>query len=190
MGNTFDHISSDLKSWFAAQHLFFVGTAPLTGDGFLNVSPKGPMDTFAVTGPNQVAYLDYVGSSAETAAHLQENGRICVMFCSFADRPQIVRLHGTGRVFWAPSPEFDEHFDQAGFTPLAVTQMHRAIIVVDVVRVAQACGFGVPMMDFVAERDNAVKWARGKIRDNPDGLEEYKAVKNVTSLDGLPAWPR
>jgi hypothetical protein len=40
MANVFDGIDDQLRGWIARQRLFFVGTAPLAGDGHVNVSPK------------------------------------------------------------------------------------------------------------------------------------------------------
>src|SRR3954467_15676484 len=106
MGKVYDAIEDKLAAWIGEQSLFFVGSAPLDGDGHVNVSPKGPIGTLRVLSPTQVAYLDVVGSSAETAAHLQENGRIVVMLCAFEGPPRVVRLHGRGSVVWAGDPAF------------------------------------------------------------------------------------
>ena len=99
--------TSGCASWIARQPLFFVGTAPLGDDGHVNVSPKGPIGTLRVLDERTIAYLDVVGSGAETIAHLRENGRIVVMLCAFEGPPRIVRLHGRGRVVPAGSEEFD-----------------------------------------------------------------------------------
>ena len=97
MARTYDEIDDHMREWIARQPMFFVATAPLAGDGHVNVSPKGPAGTLRVLGPRRVAYLDYVGSGAETIAHLRENGRVVVMLCAFEGPPRIVRLHGRGR---------------------------------------------------------------------------------------------
>src|SRR3712207_9256598 len=98
MGEVLDGIDEHLAGWIAKQPMFFVGSAPLSPDGRVNVSPKGPIGTLAVLGPHRVAYLDFFGSGAETIAHLRENGRIVVMLCAFGGPPRIVRLHGRGAV--------------------------------------------------------------------------------------------
>src|ERR671938_1994555 len=98
MGRVYDGIDERQREWIAAQPLFFVGTAPLAGDGHVNVSPKGPIETLRILGPRELCYLDLIGSGAETIAHLRENGRIVVMFCAFDGPPKIVRLHGRGEV--------------------------------------------------------------------------------------------
>ncbi|MET0735274.1 MAG: pyridoxamine 5'-phosphate oxidase family protein [Microbacterium sp.] len=178
MVKVFDEIDDGLAAWIADQHLFFVATAPLSADGMINVSPRG-LDSLSVLDGTTVAWLDLTGSGAETIAHLNENGRICLMFCSFDARPRIVRLYGRGRVV----PPGDELFAR-------VEAQHpghvgaRAVIVVDVDRIADSCGWGVPMMDFVADRDIMRPWAEKK---GPEGLERYRAQKNRRSLDGLPA---
>ena len=180
MAKTYDGISDDLAQWLRAQHLFFVATAPLNGDGHLNLSPRG-LDCFSVLGPRQVAWVDRVGSGVETVAHLQENGRIVLMWCAFTGPPKIVRLHGRGRVCLPGSQDFE-----------TVTKQHvesvatRAVIVVDVDRVSDSCGYGVPLMDYVSERDQLDRWADHK---GPEGIVEYIAEHNVVSLDGLPGLP-
>lgn len=178
MGKVFASIDSALATWIAAQHVFFVATAPLAAEGRVNVSPRGA-DSLSVIDDHTVAWLDLTGSGAETIAHLTENGRICLMFCSFDARPRIVRLHGTGRVVLPGDPLFArveaEHPGHIGA---------RAVIVVDVERIADACGWGVPVMDFVEERDIMRPWAQKK---GPEGLDQYRAQKNARSIDGLPA---
>src|SRR5687767_7648977 len=147
MGVALDAIDDELAAWIGRQQMFFVGTAPLGADGRVNVSPKGPMGTFAVLGPRQVAYLDFFGSGAETVAHLRENGRIVVMVCAFDDPPQIVRLFGTGRPVWPHEPEFDELVERAAFSGLTtVDEARRAVVVVEVERVTRSPGAGVPVL--------------------------------------------
>ncbi len=189
MGALFEEIDDDLRRWIGEQALYFVATAPLAADGHVNLSPKGPIGTLAVTGPRQVAYLDIVGSGAETAAHLRENGRIVVMLCSFGKRPRIVRVHGTGRVVWAEEGEFARLMGMFAFEAPAVDDLRRAIVVVDAERISDSCGFGVPVMEHVRERDNAERWARGLVAGGDGGLQDYRTRKNLASIDGLPAWP-
>ncbi|GAA1986184.1 pyridoxamine 5'-phosphate oxidase family protein [Microbacterium pumilum] len=181
MSKVFDGIDENLAAWINVQHLFFVATAPLAAEGHVNVSPRG-LDSLSILDHHTVAWVDLTGSGAETIAHLNENGRICLMFCSFDARPRIVRLHGTGRVVLPGEEVFErvaaEHPGHVGA---------RAVMVVDVTRVSDSCGWGVPQMDFVAERDILRPWAEKK---GPDGLETYRAQKNAKSLDGLPALPR
>ena len=176
----YDGIDDDLSGWLREQPMWFVGTAPLAGDGHVNVSPRGH-DTFSVLGPHQVAWVDYTGSGIETIAHIRENGRICLMFCSFDARPRIVRLHGSATVAMPGDPAYDDVV--ARHPPHPST---RAVIVVDVERVSDSCGFGVPVMELVGERDLL---RRGAERRGPEGLAEYRATKNAASVDGLPGLP-
>jgi len=157
--------------------MYFVATAPLDTDGHVNVSPKG-LDTFRVLDERTVAYLDLTGSGIETVAHLRENGRIVVMFCAFQGPPKILRLHGRGRVV---EPRDAEFAALQGLFP--AYESTRAIIVVNVQRVSESCGFGVPLMKVEGERDQLRAWARKK---RPEGLAQYRAEKNRVSVDGLP----
>jgi hypothetical protein len=190
MGRIYQEIDDQLAAWIDAQAMYFVGTAPLAGDGHVNVSPKGPIGTLRVLSPTEVAYLDVVGSSAETAAHLQENGRIVVMLCAFAGPPRILRLHGRGTVTWAEDDGFAALLARCAFDEPEVEASRRAVVRFEVTRIADACGFGVPLMDHAGERPNAAKWARGKLaKGGPTAIEDYKSAKNAASIDGLPAWP-
>src|SRR3954469_8898876 len=108
MGKVFDGIDDQLRRWIARQALFFVGTAPLAGDGHVNVSPKGPIGSLRVIDETTVAYLDVIGSGAETIAPRRENGRIVVMLCAFEGPPRILRLHGRGEVVAPGDPRFED----------------------------------------------------------------------------------
>jgi hypothetical protein len=190
MGRIYEQIDDQLAAWIGRQAMFFVGTAPLAGDGHVNVSPKGPIGSLRVLGPTEVAYLDVVGSGAETAAHLRENGRIVVMLCAFTGAPRILRLHGRGEVVWAESDGFAELLERCAFEEPEVPESRRAVIRVDVTRIADACGFGVPLMEQTGQRPNATKWAQGKLaKGGAEAIEDYKITKNTASIDGLPAWP-
>ena len=177
MGKVYDAITDALADWIGRQHLFFVGTAPLARDAHVNVSPKGDLRWFRILGPHEVAYLDFVGSGAETLAHLRENGRIVVMFCAFAGPPKIVRLHGRGEVLPADGDL------AAAFDP--PEHAVRSIVRVDVERVSDSCGYGVPLLGFEGKRTQYDAWVEKKVRDG--GLDDYVATKNAVSIDGLPA---
>ncbi|HKJ08384.1 MAG TPA: pyridoxamine 5'-phosphate oxidase family protein [Gammaproteobacteria bacterium] len=179
MAATHPEITPEFAAWIGEQPLFFVASAPLAADGHVNVSPRG-LDTFRVLGPHQVAYIDLTGSGNETAAHLQENGRITVMFCAFSGKPRILRLYGHGRVI-VPADE-----GWPDYRPRFPAQLPgvRQIVVVDVERIQTSCGFGVPLMDYRSERETLAEWAT---RKGPEGLEAYRRNKNARSLDGLPA---
>jgi hypothetical protein len=177
VGKIFDGIDDALATWIAAQPLWFVATAPLAADGRVNVSPRG-LDTFSVLGRHRVGWVDLTGSGVETLAHLRENGRVCVMFASYDTRPRIVRLHGTGSVALPGEPAFDDVVARHPAHPSA-----RAVVVVDVERVSDSCGFGVPVMEMVGERDLLRLSAEKR---GPAGLAAYRAEKNAVSIDGLP----
>ncbi len=174
-----ESIDSDMADWLCAQPVFFVATAPRSDDGHVNCSPKGNRGEFAVLDPHRVAYLDQTGSGVETISHLNENGRIVVMFCAFSGPPRIVRLHGTGRVVPASSDEFAEVvtlFD--GSRGVGV----RSVVVIDVTRIADSCGYGVPFMTFESHRPTMDQWST---RKGHDGIREYQNEKNRVSIDGL-----
>jgi hypothetical protein len=178
MATEHPEITQELAEWIEQQHLFFVATAPLTADGMVNCSPKG-LNAFAILDPHSVAYLDLTGSGAETIAHLRENGRIVIMFCAFEGAPQIVRLHGRGSAIFPDDPAFAELLPRFPAHPGI-----RSIIRVDVTRVSDSCGHGVPQYAYKGERVALLKWAEKK---GPEGIEEYQAKHNRVSLDGLPA---
>jgi predicted pyridoxine 5'-phosphate oxidase superfamily flavin-nucleotide-binding protein len=183
MAKVHDGISGRLREFIEAQPVFFVGTAPLDPDGLVNLSPKGTRGTFRVVDEHTFAYLDITGSGIETVAHLRENGRICVMFCAFEGPPNIVRLHGTGRVLAACDPGFDDAVAGFGEAGTSRRMQSRAVITVDVARVADACGYAVPHMAYREERTLLDRWADDK---TPGDLEAYHAKKNAESIDGLP----
>lgn len=190
MGKVYEGIDEHQREWIAKQPLFFVGSAPLDGDGHVNVSPKGPIGTLRVLDDHTVAYLDMVGSGAETVAHLRENGRIVVMLCAFEGPPRILRLHGRGEVIPAEEERFDELYERAGFeAPHDVEAARRAIILVDVKRVADSCGYGVPLMSFEGERPHMEAWAEKKLRVGGEAeIDKYVATRNAESIDGVPAF--
>jgi hypothetical protein len=188
VGRTYDGIDDRLADWIARQPLFFVASAPRGDDGHVNVSPKGPIGTLRVLGPRRVAYLDVVGSGAETIAHLRENGRIVIMLCAFDGPPRILRLHGRGEVVTAGADGFDALVEECRFERPAVDGARRAVIVVEVTRVADSCGYGVPLMSFDGLRPHQDAWAEKKVRvGGPEALADYQREKNARSLDGLPA---
>lgn len=177
MGKEFKQIDARIKAWVERQHLFFVSTAPLSGDGLINCSPKG-LDGLRVTGPRELVYADAGGSGIETVAHVRENGRIVIMLCAFEGPPKIFRFYGNGTVVESGDAGFDQF--QAMFSHLPGV---RNFVVVDVTRIRDACGFGVPEFTFRAERSAHRKWSDAK---TPDEMVEYRQEKNTRSLDGLP----
>jgi hypothetical protein len=207
MAKIYDGIDAAMAAWIEQQPVFFVATAPLAADGLVNLSPKGSTGTFRVADAHTFAYLDITGSGIETVAHLQENGRVCVMFCSFDRRPTIVRLHGRGRqakpfrstgrrpenqrawrlrkgrAVLVGDPEFEAELAAFGEAAESRRPYLRAVIVVDVARVADSCGYAVPRMELVEERDTLDRVWRAR---DDERIATYHAEKNTTSLDGLP----
>src|SRR3954449_6519760 len=155
MGKVFDEIDEKLAAWIERQRMFFVGTAPSRDGGHVNVSPKGPIESLRILDSHTVAYLDVIGSGAETIAHLRDNGRIVVMLCSFEGPPRIVRLHGRGEALEPGAVEFPG--------VAARPEQHRGVVRVEVTRIADSCGYGVPLMSYVGERPQSVAWAERKL---------------------------
>ncbi len=177
MGKVYDGIDDELAAWLASQPLFFVATAPLSTDGHVNVSPRGH-DTFSVLGSHRVGWVDLTGSGIETIAHLRENGRVCLMWNAFSGKPRVVRLHGSGRVVRPGTEEFDDLVRRHPDNPST-----RAGVVVDVHRVSDSCGFGVPVMRHESDRQILSQTA---VKKGPEGLRAYRKQKNALSVDGLP----
>lgn len=176
MANVYTTISDEIADFMRAQPLFFVTSAPLTPQGHINLSPKG-LDCLRILSPQQVAYLDITGSGNETSAHLEENGRITFMFCSFTAAPQILRLFGHGRVIlpqMSAWPPLAAHFPAYPGV--------RQIIVADITRVQTSCGFAVPRMAYIKQRDTLCRWAEAK---GEEGIADYQCENNWISIDGL-----
>lgn len=175
MAKFYSGLTPELGAFIDAQEVFFVATAPRGGR--INLSPKG-LDTFRRLDERRVAYLDLTGSGNETAAHLLDNGRITLMFCSFDRKPLILRLYGHGRAVQPRDPEWNnlrQHFpDYPGA---------RQIMAIDVDSVQTSCGYGVPVFGPPQERETLNDWARQK---GDTDLEQYRREKNRTSIDGLP----
>lgn len=182
MGRVREVLDPAVTAFCTAQPVFFVATAPSGDTGHVNCSPKGNDGTFAVLGDHRAGYLDLTGSGIETAAHLRENGRIVLMFCAFEGKPRIVRLHGRGRVVVNGDPEFAATAAAFGHDGLGA----RAVVVVDVTRISDSCGYNVPLLRFEGHRDDLVRWAQ---RKGPDGLVAYREERNARSIDGLPGLP-
>jgi hypothetical protein len=176
MGKLQPLIDEPVKQFIEKQRMFFVATAPLDPNGLVNLSPKG-LDSIRILAPDTIAYLDLTGSGIETIAHVKENGRLIIMFCAFEGPPKILRLHGRGRVVEANDPGFASLI--AHFNPI---DGMRAIIIMKIQRISDSCGMAVPLLKFEKDRHQLLAWARHK---GPEGLKQYRAEKNATSLDGL-----
>lgn len=176
MGKILTEIDEPITAFINKQRLFFVATAPLGPDGHPNVSPKGH-DTFRILGPTTVCYLDLTGSGVETLAHIKENGRIVLMFCSFDDTPRIVRLHGKAEAIEPGHPEYAELRELYPDGPGA-----RSVIRIEVSRIANSCGFGVPIYRFEKERPTMIGWY---VDQGEEELAAYRRRANQHSIDGL-----
>jgi Pyridoxamine 5'-phosphate oxidase len=192
MGTVYPELDDRLIRFITSQPVFFVATAPCLdtdgSGGHVNVSPKGYRDTFAVLDPLTVAYLDLTGSGAETIAHLRQNGRITIMFCSFDRTPKIVRIYGTGRAVLPADPGWPRLAAHFSADPDSGTRADRgnwrAIVVVGIERIADSCGYAVPVMDLIEERDLLTRWSE---RRSAQDLAAYRVKHNTVSIDGLPA---
>ncbi|MCT2584175.1 pyridoxamine 5'-phosphate oxidase family protein [Actinophytocola gossypii] len=185
MGKVYERIEPRLRTFIEEQPVFFVASAPLAGDGHVNVSPKGRSGTLAVLDDLTVAYLDFGGSHAETVAHLRENGRITLMWCAFTGPPKVLRVHGRGEPVFRDDPRWPDlirHFAEVD-GPGA-----RSIVLVHATMVSDSCGFAVPFMDYREER---TQHAEHFGRKSEQEFAAYCARKpyNGTSIDGLPAIP-
>jgi hypothetical protein len=176
MGKSFESMLPEHEAFIAKQHIFFVGSAPLNAEGHVNLSPKGH-DVLRVFSPTEVAYLDLTGSGNETSAHLEENGRITLMFTAFEGPPMILRLYGEGRVILPGTPEWEELAPHFTLLPGA-----RQMIVVNIHAVKTSCGYSVPFYAYEGERKTLQQWAMNK---GEQGLNDYRQEKNTVSMDGM-----
>ena len=181
MAKLYDELDERLRQFIGNQKMFFVGSAPRNDEGLINISPKG-MDTLRILDSKTVAYLDYTGSGVESIAHIKENGRFVIMFCSFDKSPLILRLHGRATVIERSDPGWQKlqpRFPEA--------RMARSIIKLSLERIADSCGWGVPMYDYVGERDQYSKYAD---KTDDEGVRELQLEYNMKSIDGLPGLGR
>jgi Pyridoxamine 5'-phosphate oxidase len=182
MAKFYPQLDDKLCEFIHEQKIFFTASAPT--EGRINLSPKG-IDTFRCLNQQQVAYLDLTGSGNETAAHLYQNGRITVMFCSFSDQPLILRLYGKGEVVRTETQRWDEVWELSNNSPAGKFPDllgKRQLIVVHIESVQTSCGFGVPMFERQEERATLIEWAQKK---GAAGVREYQTQNNHTSIDGL-----
>ena len=101
------------------------------------------------------------------------------MLCAFAGSPQILRLYCRGRVVTRTNAEWA--------TLLALFPQHagaRQIIIGDVEFVQTSCGYAVPEMVLVSERDQLRKWTEAK---GEESLVAHRRKRNLKSIDGLSA---
>jgi len=188
----YDKIPEFMRDWIPKQKIFWVATAPLSGEGHVNLSPKGGHGTFHIIDEHTVWYEDLTGSGVETISHIRENGRITILFNAFEGPPRIARLWGTGTVYEFDTSEYNALL-QNNRTPGS-----RSVIMIKVHKTATSCGFAVPFFDYRAERtkhgevsvkkeanDNGVPVSSPE-KQAPDGLKAYWK-EYCKSIDGLPA---
>jgi hypothetical protein len=174
MGDRFKELAPEHIEFIQQQHLFFVGTAG--AEGTVNVSPKG-LDTLRVVNPRQVVWLNLTGSGNESSAHVQENGRMTLMFCSFTEQPLILRLYGratvvhSGQKWQELSALFDEYVSARQFFELNIEL------------VQASCGYAVPFLEYSGERETLTNWANSQ---DQDAIRAFWREHNQTSLDGKP----
>lgn len=177
MGKEYTEIDERLQKWISRQKMFFVASAPNAPDGLVNCSPKG-LDCLRVLGPKEIAYVDTGGSGIETVAHLKDNGRIVLMFCAFAGPPKIFRFYGRGTALEPHDANFADVL--AKFPPMPAA---RNIIVIDVERIIDSCGYGVPLYEFKAHRESLPNYFNDQ---STEDILAYRRDRNSQSLDGLP----
>lgn len=175
MGKQFDALEDSHITFINDQHMFFVATAAPTGK--VNLSPKGG-DAMRVINAKQLIWRNLTGSGNETAGHLLQDPRMTVMWCSFTTRPIILRCYGTARVSHVGDTDFTNL--DAHFTPHLGA---RQIYTLDIDMVQSSCGYAVPFMDFVRDRDTLDKWSDDK---GEDAIKNYWRERNATTLDGAP----
>ncbi|KAG6811345.1 hypothetical protein H0H92_007852 [Tricholoma furcatifolium] len=193
----FGEIPDFLIAWIEKQQIFWVASAPLTADGLVNISPKGVEGTFHVGSSRKVWYEDLSGSGVETISHIRENGRVTILFNAFQGPPRIVRLYGRGSVYEFGTPEYNALLPEGIRHPGS-----RAVIALDVFKVATTCGYSVPFYEFKAHRTQLLEWAAKKEAVDRDseltagyssatsprvqvGMKRWWEERNTTSLDGL-----
>ena len=177
MGKLYEELTPKLVEFIEAQKMFFVGTAPLSGDGHVNISPKG-MDSLRVLDTRTVAYLDVTGSGIETISHVKENGRMVIMFCAFEGKPLTLRLHGKADVLEVDHPEFGSLSARFPDLPGA-----RSIVRLTALRIADSCGWTVPLFEYAGTRDYYDNYAD---KLGAEGLRKGQLAGNMRSIDGLP----
>ena len=174
MAVKFDSINKEHKKFIEAQKMFVVGSAG--ADGFINISPKG-MESFKIMDENTVVWVNYTGSGNETSAHVQENGRMTVLFNSFEKAPLVLKLYGKAKVIHECDARWDEmvsHFDTSVAT--------RQVFEMKVELVLTSCGYAVPEYKFIKERDTLKKWSDKKGRE---GIKKYWKENNTHTLNGV-----
>lgn len=156
------------------QKMFFVSTAPK--EGKINLSPKGLDNTFKIINKNRVLWLNYFGSGNETAAHLLEDDRMTIMFCAFEGDANILRLYCKAKAIQEKDEAWNEYIKE-----FSLIRAARQIFDIEILKVNNSCGMGVPLYDFVSQRKELSDYY-----DNSTKGEhiEYMKKNNQTSFDG------
>lgn len=175
MSDFFDALSDEHQRFIERQPIFFVATA--AQEGSVNLSPKGGPSVVPLSG-NRLLWLNLTGSGNETAAHILDINRITLMWCSFEGPPLIMRVYGNARAIHAGDADWT---DCEARLPAATGA--RQYFEIEIDRVQTSCGYQVPLMDYREDRSALSKWAENK---GSDGLREYWADRNATSIDGRP----
>jgi len=175
MGQQFESLSEAHIQFIANQKLFFVGTA--TADSKVNVSPKG-MDSFRVINNNRIIWLNVTGSGNETAAHIQLNPRMTIMFTAFEGKPLTLRLYGNATAIHPSDEKWSELY--ALFESKVGA---RQVFDLNIDLVQSSCGMSIPLFNYVGERDQLTNWS---LKKGEDGIKQYWESKNQFSIDGIP----
>jgi hypothetical protein len=171
----FERIDDTFRQFIDAQKVFFVATAGR--EGRVNVAAKG-MDTLRVVGPNRIIWLNLTGSENETATHVIESPRMTLMWCSFEARTLVLRAYGSAKVSHPRAKGWQDLISL--FPPLPGA---RQILDLDVDLVLTSCGFGVPLFDYVGQRETLRQWGEKK---GPEGVREFWEKRNLISIDNRP----
>ncbi|MFP6584458.1 MAG: pyridoxamine 5'-phosphate oxidase family protein [Candidatus Hydrogenedentota bacterium] len=177
MASFYETLTEKQIEFIGKQHMFFTATAHSSGR--INLSPKG-MDSFLVLASNRVAYLDLMGSGNETCAHIQNDGRITVMLCSFDQAPNILRIYGRGEVIGPKDAQWDELMGQFESFP-----GQRQIVIIHVESTQDSCGWAIPRYEYTEERQTHNEFAAGI----SDEKKLEKIAAQTESIDGLPIVP-
>jgi hypothetical protein len=176
MAKDYQEIDERIQRWVEAQRMFFVSTAPRADGGLINCSPKG-LDGLRILGPKQMVYADIGGSGIETVAHVKENARITIMLCAFSGPPKIYRFYGNGQCVEPHEERFAEFAELFPHMPTI-----RNFVVIDIQRIRDSCGFGVPLYDYKCERESMRNAVAAKTEDE---IVKRRIENNEKSLDGL-----
>jgi len=167
MAKLYPELNDELITFIKNQKIFFVATAPdnLKGE-YVNLSPKG-YDTLKILDNKTVVYADYPGSGNETATHLQQNGKLTMMFINFDKDPMVLRLYGNSKAISLDSQTGKELKEKMGEI---VSKYHRQLILLSIEKVKTSCGYGVPYYQYLGDRKTLIEWCEkatlsGKIKN-------------------------